>query len=146
MLLGVIIVARPILLYDAFGLDGRTIIVVWLAGAGALGLLSGYTTGASEQTGTAGEFLKFLSGGVLVPLVGGIAALVRQPERTTERSTYVGDHVTEKITEVTLPSQAAHFHPLLVLGSFFVAYSVLAIIGIRLGVAHRAGGISIKMK
>ena len=55
VLLGVTIVAPPILLYDAFGLDSRTIIVVWLAGAGALGLLSGYTTGASEQTGTAGE-------------------------------------------------------------------------------------------
>lgn len=51
--------------------DGLWTKLRWLAGAASLGLISGFTTGASAQTGAAAELLKFISGGILVPLVGG---------------------------------------------------------------------------
>ena len=137
VLLGAIIAGTPIGFYCASGLDGRTITVVWLAGAGALGLLSGFTTGASKQQGTAGELLKFLSAGIIVPLLGGIAAIVRQPQQTIERSTYVGEHVTEKITEIVLKPEIAYLYPLAILGGFFVTYGVFATLAIILGVVLR---------
>jgi len=131
--------------YRASGLDGRTIAYAWIGGAGALGLLSGYTTGNSNQPGTASEFLKFLSGGVLVPLVGGIVAVVQQPHKTTETTTYTGDHVTQQVTETTFSSPSAHLYPLGLLAGFFIAYSMFAIVGVLLGVENRARGSEIKM-
>jgi len=44
--------------------EARLILALWFSGAAGLGLLSGYTTGMSTESGTASEFLKFLSGGV----------------------------------------------------------------------------------
>lgn len=121
------------------------VLAMWLVGAGALGLLSGFTTGASSQAGTAAEFLKFLSGGIVVPILGAVAALLQQRQKTVESFTYTGDQITEKVTEVTIPSQFAEFHPLWVLGSFLFAYGFLAVLGIVLGVSCRNKKFMIKL-
>jgi len=135
----------PAISFLAVGTERWTLIAVWAAGAGLVGLLSGYTTGASEQTGTASEFLKFVSGGVLVPLIGGLATLVRQPSTTIERSVYSGTQLMQKTTEVILSNPNAPFVPLAVLGSFLIPYCALAVIGILIGISHRQAGISIKL-
>jgi len=49
---------------------------LWMAGAVALGLVSGFTTGLSKQPGSGTEFVKFLGAGILVPILGGLAALL----------------------------------------------------------------------
>lgn len=144
--IALLMVAVPGILYLVRPASAAFIVAVWLSGAAGLGLLSGYTTGASTQTGIAGEFLKFVSGGVLMPLVGGIATILRQPQTTIERSTYVGERLTEKTTEIAFASQLAHLYPLGILGGFVLLYSVFAIVGIRLGVVHREAGTGIKLR
>ena len=146
LVLFAIIVAGPLVSYYLVS-ESLVIVATWLAGARALGLLSGYTTGASRATGTAGEFLKFLSGGVLVPLVGGIAGLLQRPQKITERYTYAGDQLVEKITETALASPFPLFQPLVILGSFLLVYGLLAIAGIILGARHRVENfVEIQMK
>jgi hypothetical protein len=71
-----------------------------------------------------------------------VAALLKQQEITKEKSMYSGEQVTEKVTEVTTQLQATEFHPLWVAGSFFVVYSLAAILGIALGVRRRIGQIN----
>jgi len=93
----------------------RVVVALWLSGAAALGLLSGYTTGASDQTGTASEFLKFVSGGVLVPLLGGAAGLVQGSEKASESYSYLDGQLVEKVTATSGPLHATVFHPLAVL-------------------------------
>ena len=115
---------------------------MWLAGAAALGLITGFTTGASETAGAGASLVSFVSAGVLVPILGGIAALLKQPEITKESSTYSGEHVTQKVTEVATQLHATEFHPLWVAGSFFVVFSLMAIVGIALGVRRRVGTIN----
>lgn len=117
------------------------ILTMWLAGAAALGLVIGFTTGASETAGAASSMIGFISGGVLVPVLGGIAALVKQPETTKETSTYLEDHVVTKVVEVTAQLPATELHPLWVAGSFFAVFSLAAILGIGLGVRRRVGAI-----
>ena len=104
------------LIYSSTG-DLRNI-SLWLAGAGALGLLSGYTTGASSQVGAASEFLKFVSGGILLPLFGGIA---------------------------TTLSNESIFYSLEIIGGFLFFYSLFAIIGLIVGAKSRTDGIEITL-
>jgi hypothetical protein len=116
--------------------EARLIVALWLSGAASLGLLSGYTTGVSTENGTASEFLKFISGGVFVPLLGAVGVLVSS-QRDTERQSL------EKVTEASAP---AAFFPLAVLGGFLAFYSFFAMAGIILGVWHRSRGVWIKMQ
>jgi len=97
---------------------------IWMAGAGAIGLLSGFTTGLSEKAGTAGEFLKFIGTGVLVPLIGAIAALMAR---------------AQDVAADLESSPSAD--PLVVLGSFFLVFGVLGILGIVAGALLRRGGL-----
>ena len=113
---------------------------VWLAGAGALGLVTGFTTGLSENPGSGMEFVKFLGAGILVPLVGGVSALLARSQRVTENSTYADAQVVEKVTE-TVTSSDAMLHPLTVLGSFFVMFALVAILAIIGGLLLRKAGI-----
>jgi hypothetical protein len=133
------IVAGPLLFVAS---DELMVIAMWFAGAAALGLLTGYTTGASEQPGTAGEFLKFLGAGILVPFIGGVASLLQRPQVTTESYTYVGTQVAQKLTEVKNLSGVGVFHPLSVLGGFFALYGLSAILGIVIGARHREKGVA----
>jgi hypothetical protein len=116
------------------GISNWKYLSIWLTGAGAIGLLSGYTTGVSKQKGVTGEFMKFISGGILVPLVGGIATLMKEPVNNIERYSYTDNVLTEKITSTTLQSQNTHYDALVILGGFLLVYCFLATIGIYLGV------------
>jgi hypothetical protein len=119
--------------------------LLWLAGAAALGLVSGFTTGASSQTGAGAELLKFISGGILVPLLSGVVAILQYRQGSKEHYQYMGDHLVEKTTEATVPTDFAYFHPLWVLALFFVGYCSFAVIGVMLGQALQAAGFSIKV-
>ena len=118
---------------------------LWLAGAAALGLLTGFTTGLSSHAGSGVEFVKFLGAGVLVPLVGGVSALIARPQQVTEKSVYTGTQLSEKITTTVTLSDAA-IHPLAVLGSFFLAFALVAIVGIIGGVLAREGKLLPEIK
>ena len=118
----------------------------WLAGAAALGLLTGFTTGLSSHAGSGIEFVKFLGAGILVPLVGGASALIARPQQVTEKSTYSGTQLVEKVTTTVTSSDAA-IHPLTILGSFFLVFAAIAILGILGGVLARSAGLpEIKLK
>jgi hypothetical protein len=108
---------------------------LWFSGAVALGFISGYTTGASKYVAISSEFLKFLSGGVLVPLFGGAAGLIQGPEKVIESYRYVDDQLIKKVVETSGPLHA--MHPLAVLGGFLVFYGFFAVVGILVGVYHR---------
>jgi hypothetical protein len=125
--------------------SGSSAATLWLAGAGGLGLVSGFTTGNSAQTGTASEFLKFLSAGIVVPMVAGAVTLLEFRTGTTETWTYAGEKTTSHTTSITLPEGYEHFHPLWVLGGFFLMYGIAAVIGAVLGAVLRGLGIEIKM-
>jgi hypothetical protein len=119
----------------------------WVLGGGILGLLSGFVTGASNQPGTAGQFLAFISGGVLVPLFGGAVALMQFRQGTMESYTYSGEQVLTKTTQIQLPANIEHVHPIWVLGSFFIAYGLGAILGILAGMYLRdSAGFVIRVR
>lgn len=130
--------------YSASNTAAAPILTMWLLGAAALGLVSGFTTGASEQAGAAAQLIAFISGGVMVPILGGVATLLKQPETTTETNTYSGEQLLQKITAITATSQASELHPLWVAGSFFAVYSIFAIIGVAVGVRRRNGTVGRK--
>ena len=112
----------------------------WAAGAGALGLVSGFITGLSTAEGSGKAFITFLGTGLLVPILGGVGAFLGQTESVTETSTYLNDHLIKKTTDtVTSFSDGDLLHPLAVLGLFFLAFTALAIVGIVGGVLLRKG-------
>lgn len=140
-----LIFSCPAVAFVSSGMGVPVIVTAWLGGAAALGVLSGFTTGASDHTGTASEFLKFLSGGVVVPLLGGLGAMIGQAQKTTESFVYDGENVLKHVTEAGLDSVTASLYPLGVFGGFLLAYSLSAVLGIILGAKFRAGGICIKV-
>jgi hypothetical protein len=140
-----LILSCPAAALFAGGVGVPVIVTAWLGGAAALGVLSGFTTGASEHTGTASEFLKFLSGGVVVPLLGGLGAMIGQAQQTTESFVYDGEKVLQHVTQVGLDSVTTSLYPLGVFGGFLLAYSLSAVLGIILGAKFRVGGISIRV-
>lgn len=141
----ILILACPAVAWFSSGMGVPVIVTAWLGGAAALGVLSGFTTGVSDHTGTASEFLKFLSGGVVVPLLGGLGAMIGQAQRTTESYVYDGDNVLQHVTEAGLDSVTTSLYPLGVFGGFLLAYSLSAVLGIILGAKFRTGGISIRV-
>ena len=117
--------------------------LLWLAGAAALGLISGFTTGASSETGAAAELLKFISGGILVPLLGGVVAILQYRQGSKEHYVYEAGQLAEKTIEATLPADFAFFHPLWVLALFFVGYCSFALLGVLLGKQLQKAGFAI---
>jgi len=120
---------------------------VWLAGAAGLGLVTGYTTGASNRDGTVADYLTFLSGGVLVPLLGAAAGLTQSTETMSETYTYYDDtmQVATKVTETVHQTAHGYLYPVVVIGGFLAAYSALAIGGLLIGAYHRGNGFVIKL-
>ena len=117
--------------------------IVWAAGAAAFGLLSGYTTGASKQPGTAAEFLKFLGAGIIVPLIGGIVSLVQRPQTVTENYKYYpGGTLTESKTTATTYPETGFLHPLFVFALFLCVYGLFSVLGIMLGSRHRQSDVT----
>lgn len=116
---------------------GYDSLLPWTAGGAALGLLSGFVTGASEEQGSGAEFLRFLSGAIVLPLLGALPTLLEGPERVTERYVYAGDQVAEKVVETRLIEATGYVAPLHIIGTFLVAYSIMAIIGIVVGADAR---------
>ncbi len=119
---------------------------LWMAGAGALGLVGGLITGLSDKEGSGTAFMTFIGTGLLVPILGGVAALLGNTETVTEKSTYDNNsHVVERTTETISSLSDNLMHPLAVLGSFFLAFGVLAILGIIGGALLKKGGLSISL-
>jgi len=119
---------------------------LWVAGAAALGLITGFTTGISEQAGSGEEFVKFIGAGILVPLLGGVASLLVHKQVVTEKSEYTGTQLTLKTTTTETPTPDDMLHPIAVLGSFFAAFGVLAVIGLIAGMLLRLGGWVVKFR
>ena len=123
--------------------DLRWTLALWLAGAVGLGLISGYSTGASKKTGSTGEFLKFVSAGIVVPLLGA-TSIVQGSKVVSESITYVQDQVATKVTDTSGVSYEAGIHPLAVLGGFFLFYGAFAATGIVIGIHHRKSDFDIE--
>lgn len=116
----------------------------WITGAAALGLVSGLTTGLSENPGSGTSFMTFLGAGLLVPIIGGVAALLEQTVEVTEKSTYLSDQLVEKTTMTVTSFSDGSVHPLAVLGSFFLVFGVVAVLGIVGGALLRESGLTVK--
>jgi hypothetical protein len=116
------------------------VLTIWVMSAAALGLLSGFSTGASQNVSPRLQVVTLLSTGIIVPILGGIVALLEQPETTTETNTYSGEYLIKKVTEITVPNQATELHPIWVAGSFFAAYCIAAMIGSAVGGGGRNDG------
>jgi hypothetical protein len=114
---------------------------LWIAGAGGLGLLSGYTTGLSTKDGSGIELVKFLGPGILVPLLGAAGSLLTRNQTTTEKTTYAGTLPVEKVTTVVTSFADPFMQPVAVVASFFVAFAVLASLGISAGALLRHAGV-----
>ncbi|HUF68933.1 MAG TPA: hypothetical protein VMM79_09860, partial [Longimicrobiales bacterium] len=126
---------------------GYDSLLPWTAGGAALGLLSGFVTGASEEQGSGAEFLRFLSGAIVLPLLGALPTLLEGPERMTERYVYAGDQLAEKVVETRLIEATGYVAPLHIIGAFLVAYAIMAISGIVIGAdARKADHIVIRYR
>jgi hypothetical protein len=123
-------------------LSGSDLLRFWLAGGGALGLLTGYTTGLSKETGSGIEFVKFLSAGLVVPIIGALAALLSTTETVTI-SEYSGSGAQplKKITETVASLSDASLHPAAALGSFFAVFGLFAVLGLTAGALFREGNV-----
>jgi hypothetical protein len=119
-------------------------IQLWMAGAAALGLLTGFTTGASADLGSGKEYVKFVGTGILVPIFGAVGTLLERTQKVTENSTYSGAQLVEKITTTLTPLAEGSLTPLTALGSFFVAFALFALLGIVGGVLLRIGGFEVR--
>jgi len=117
---------------------------MWIAGAAALGLVSGLTTGLSTHAGSGQAFVTFVGAGILVPILGGVAALLSNTQVVTEKSTSSGP-LTEKTTETSTLRSDGFLDPLAVVGSFFVVFALLAILGLFGGVLLREAGFEVKL-
>ena len=140
---GIIFMGLGVLLIGALAAWGipdcpdQHLIRLWMAGAGALGLVSGFTTGLSTDAAGKTEFMKFLVAGVSVPLLGGVAALMGKTQEVTENSTYSSTQLVEKTTKTVTSLSDGSLHPLAVVGSFFLMFGVVAILGIVSGMLLR---------
>jgi hypothetical protein len=119
---------------------------MWIAGAAALGLVSGLITGLSKQPGSGQAFVTFVGAGILVPILGGVATLLVNTQVVTEKSKYSDTLLIEKSTETVTPHSDGFLHPLAVLGSFFIAFALLAVLGVVGGVLLRdSGALEVKL-
>ncbi len=124
-----------------------TTVALWLAGGAALGLVSGFTTGASNQTGIGSEFLKFISAGIITPLLGGIVTLLQFRKEMVETSRYEGGQLVQRTTADVIPEGYVPIHPLWMLGGFFLMYGIFAVVGVVIGAVLRQQKlIEIKIK
>ena len=119
--------------------------MLWVAGAAALGLLAGFTTGLSQQTGVGLEFVKFLGAGLVIPLVGAVAVILNKTQSATETYSYSGTNLDKKVTltQTEFPDKLSH--PLAILGLFFSAFAIFAVVGVIAGsLLKKAGVIEVK--
>ena len=114
---------------------------LWTAGAMGLGLSVGLTTGLSKQEGSSREFMKFVSAGVVVPILGAIGAFLVKNEEVSELSTYEGTQLVEKTTTTVTSFSNDLLQPFAILGLFFGAFALLAVVGITSGILLRRAGI-----
>jgi hypothetical protein len=124
---------------------GHFTVRLWMAGAGSLGLVSGLITGLSDEDGSGKAFMTFIGTGLLVPILGGVAALLGHTETVTEKSAFLNNQLVKKTTETASSLSDSILHPLAVLGSFFLAFGILAILGIVGGMLLRTGGPSMTL-
>ena len=142
-ILGIIIVV--LLVKGVIGLPTEAA-RLWAAGAAALGLTTGFTTGISDQEGSGQNFTTFIGAGIVVPLLGGVATLLVNKQVVTEKSVYTGTQLTLKTTTTETPVSDGFLHPIAVLGSFFVVFALLAVVGIFAGMLLRQSGWVVKFR
>jgi hypothetical protein len=121
LFLGVALVYTAWKLVD---LTATSIPFTWFGGAMALGLLSGFTTGASQETGAGTELMKFLAGAIIAPLLGSVVSL----------------------TSPTSTAPTPTIHPMWALGAFFLGFGSAAMLGILIGMLFREKKLEIKQK
>ena len=110
---------------------------LWVVGAAALGLLTGLVTGLTKEAGSGKQFVAFIGTGLVVPLLGGVGALLARSQEVVERTRYAGTQIVQRSTLTSTIVSENSIHPLAVLGSFFVAFSFAAIIGVVAGALLR---------
>lgn len=135
--------------------------IFWGLGGWGLGLLTGLVTGLSHYQGISREFLGFLSGALVGPLLAVISTFANllarnnyaapAVETTTEKTTIDGNttyHFFERKTtpaDQTLPTDLT---PFVFAGLFLLAYTSGAMVGLVLGASLRnlypGGGINIE--
>lgn len=101
---------------------GALIARMWFAGAVVLGLLSGFTTGASQQNGAGLELMKFLAGAIVAPILASVVSL----------------------TSPTGPAPAPTIQPMWAVGAFFLGFGSGAMLGIMIGIYFRDKDLEIK--
>ena len=110
-----------------------------MGGAAAIGLLTGFATGASKKAGSTGEFVTMVGTGILVPILAGLSEFLGKTQKTTEYSTYLESHLVEKTTTIVNQPSSGSISTMAALGSFFLAFSLLAVIGLIGGSLLRKG-------
>ena len=133
-----ILIVLALIWVAACSSSNRSIELFWLAGAAAIGFLSGFTTGASTNAGSGMEFVKFIGTGILIPILGGAGTLYIGEKAYTEKNVYSSsDNLIEQTTNTATSFPNALLHPLAVMGLFFAVFALLAVIGIVAGAALR---------
>ncbi|MCL4425653.1 MAG: hypothetical protein M1299_08550 [Firmicutes bacterium] len=135
--------------------------IFWGLGGWGLGLLTGLVTGLSRYQGISREFLGFLSGALIGPLLAAIsifAGLLGRNsssafllEKTTEKTTVDGNttyHWLERQTTAPEQPLPTDLTPFTFSGLFLFAYTSGAIVGIMTGaylrIFYPGGGINIE--
>ena len=133
-----VVVVLALVFWAIWGTQGQAIGRLWIAGAAGIGFLSGFTTGVSNDTGSGKEFVKFIGTGVLIPILGSGGTLLIGIKEYTEKNVYLQDKLTEQTTRTVTTFSDGLLHPIAVLGSFFVGFALLAVVGIIAGALLRA--------
>lgn len=121
LILGILLLLGSCSLVD---LTTTSVARTWFAGAVLLGLLSGFTTGASAETGAGTELMKFLSGAIIAPLLASAVSL----------------------TSPTSPAPTPTIHPMWAIGAFFIGFASAAMLGIQIGMLFRKKDLEIMQK
>ena len=145
VVIGVITVAVILMFATGRFGPGNQTARLWLAGAMALGLAVGLTTGMSTSAGISAEFIKFVSAGVVIPVLGGIGAFLARREEVVERFRYEEAQLVEQSTITATVFTDELLHPFAVLGLFFAGFGLCAVVGIAVGRLLREAGIEIKL-
>lgn len=114
---------------------------LWMAGGAGLGLLTGLATGISKEGGGTGKLVGFVGTGLVVPLLGGVGALLVTREEVVESFVYEDAQLVEQTTTTITTLSEGSLHPLAVLGAFFLGFAILAIVGVMAGVYLKAGEV-----
>jgi hypothetical protein len=102
--------------------------------------MCGFATGITTEAGSGRQFVQFVGSGILIPILGSVGAILNKTQEVTEKSTYADTQLIQKTTTATSYSESS-LHPLAVMGSFFVAFALLALLKVVAGALIRKSGL-----